>query len=86
MEYICETNNKDIIQIQVRQTSNNLVTRLVEVRKSMNMTQQDIADKTGMERANIARIESKKYTPTIDVLVRYAACLGMDIDFVLKEK
>ena len=59
---------------------------LVELRKQKHMTQQDIADATGMQRANVARIEGKRYTPTIDVLMRYAKCLGMEIKVSLKEK
>ena len=63
-----------------------VVDMLVDLRKQKHMTQQDIADVTGMQRANIARIECKRYTPTIDVLMRYAKCLGMEIAVSLKEK
>ncbi|MBO5260239.1 MAG: helix-turn-helix transcriptional regulator [Agathobacter sp.] len=63
-----------------------VVDYLIELRKEEQMTQQDIADATGMKRANVARIESKKYTPTLDVIRRYAECLGLEVEVSLKKK
>ena len=75
-----------LVEVQSRNLSDRLVTELVYLRKSKKLTQQDIADMTGMQRANVARIEGKRYTPTIEVLLKYASCLGMELDFILKEK
>lgn len=75
-----------LVEIQTRQPGSRLVTMLVYLRKSKHMTQQDIADMTGMQKASVDRIEGKRYTPTIEMLLKYMACLGMKIDFLLKER
>lgn len=75
-----------LVEVQSKNVSDRLVTELVYLRKSKKLTQQDIADRTGMQRANVARIEGKRYTPTIEVLLKYASSLGMELDFILKEK
>ena len=50
------------------------------------MTQQDIADATGIQRANIARIEGKKHAVTLESLVKYANCLNMELRLELRER
>ena len=60
-----------------------IVDMLVAERKAQNKTQQEIADFTGIKRANIARIEGKKHSTSIDVLEKYAECLGKRLDVKL---
>lgn len=57
-----------------------------ELRRDKGMTQQQIADITGIKRTNIVRIESGKYVPTIEVLVKLAAALDMDLEIRLVKK
>lgn len=57
-----------------------------ELRRDKGMTQQQIADITGIKRTNIVRIESGKYVPTIEVLVKLAAVLDMDLEIRLVKK
>ena len=49
-----------------------------------NMTQKELAEKTGIRQSNISRIENGSASPTIDTLARIAAGLGkqLKIDFV----
>lgn len=56
--------------------------RIKELREQQGMTQQDLADKTGLQRSNIARIESGKYSTGQDILSKIAAALGKKLDFV----
>ena len=44
------------------------------------MSQQDIAEATGMAAPNIARLESCKRIPTMQVLAKYADAVGMEIN------
>ena len=46
-------------------------------RKEMNLTQADLAKKTGINRVTIGRIENKEYTPSIEQLQR----IGEALDF-----
>ena len=56
--------------------------RIAELRKEQGMTQAELADKSGMLRPHIARVESGRYGITLDVLARIAAALGKTIDLV----
>lgn len=56
--------------------------RIAELRKASGMTQQQLADKCGILRPNIARIETGRYGMTVDVLSRIAEALGKRIELV----
>lgn len=75
-------------QILVEQTSkritDDIVNQLVAYRKYIHMTQQDVADMTGMKRANIARIEGKRSEASLDSLVRYAKSLNLRVKLSLE--
>lgn len=85
MNYIIKTDEIDF-EIEVKKVSDNIVDRLVSYRKQLHMTQQDIADATGIQRANIARIEGKKHAVTLESLVKYANCLNMELYMDIREK
>jgi len=53
--------------------------RLAELRESAGMTQQQVADITGILRPHVARAEAGKYNISIDVLGRIADALGCRI-------
>jgi len=63
-----------------------LMKEFVQLRKSKKMTQQALADKTGIARPNIARMENGTYNPTVDMMVRMADGLGMTIEINWVEK
>ena len=61
-----------------------VIRAIVDARTSQNMTQKELAEKTGIRQSNISRIENGSASPTIDTLARIAAGLGkqLKIDFV----
>lgn len=83
--YIVQDNNEIYIDIDVYKKSftDSIVSELIAERKRLGLTQQDIADRSGMKAPNVTRIESKKYSPSLDVLMRYARAVGKDIQFNL---
>ena len=76
-----EKNHTLLIEIEKKTFAKSIVRALVEERKRRGLTQQDIADMTGMKAPNVTRIESCKFTPTLDVLERYAQALGKKLHF-----
>lgn len=56
--------------------------RIAELRKEQGLSQTELADKCGMQRPHIARVESGRYGITLDVLARIASALGKTIDLV----
>ena len=59
--------------------------RIADLRKQHGMTQQALADKTGLFRAHISRIERGRYSVGFDTLQQIAEALGYYIDFVRRE-
>ena len=57
---------------------------VIAARLACNMTQKELAEKSGIRQSNISRIENGSASPTIDTLARIAAGLGkqLKIDFV----
>ena len=56
--------------------------RIAELRTSQGMTQQDVADKTGLLRQHISRIEAGKYSVGFDTLQLIAEQFDMKVDIV----
>jgi len=57
--------------------------RIGDLRKAKGMTQQDIADMTGLQRNHISRIESGKYSVGFDTLQSIAEAIGGTIDIIV---
>lgn len=56
--------------------------RIADLRKQHGLTQQDLANKTGMQRNHISRIESGKYSVGFDTLQLIAEQFDMKVDIV----
>lgn len=55
-------------------------------RKDKGLTQQQVADISGIKRPNIARLEGGKHSPTVDMLARVANSMGMMLEIHLVDK
>lgn len=56
--------------------------RIKILREESDLTQEQLAEKTGLKRENIARIESGKLSTGQDILTKIAAALGKKLDIV----
>lgn len=63
-----------------------VVRAIIEARKDQHITQQELADRTGIDRADISKLENGNANPSLKLLKRLAAGLGMNIkiDFIPK--
>lgn len=61
-----------------------LARALVEARIAANMTQAELAAKSGIRQSNISRIESGACTPTIATLRALADGLGMELSIAFR--
>ena len=61
-----------------------LVLLLKEITESKGITQQKIADQTGLLQSNISRFFRAKYTPRIDVFLKIAKAVS--VNFILEDK
>ena len=69
------------IQKNTHEMASQTIRELVEERHRQNLTQQEIADRTGIIPSNLARLESGARIPTLVVLEKYAEALGKHIEF-----
>jgi len=85
-EYIINDEEQEFhIEVETKAFANQIVKSLIAERKRQGLTQQEIADITGMKAPNVTRIESCKFTPTLEVLMRYAKAVGKEICFTVED-
>lgn len=65
-----------------------VIRAVVEARTSQNMTQKDLAERTGINQADISKIENGTRNPSVNLLKRLADGMGMalKIELVPKQK
>lgn len=78
-EWINLVANRIFDEIEERQR---IGQRIADLRKEKGLTQQDIADRTGIQRNHISRIEAGKYSVGFDTLQSIAEALGGRIDII----
>ena len=66
----------------------NIIKALIDARKSCNLTQKELAERTGIDQSDISKIETGNANPALSTLKRLAA--GMDmvlkLEFIPKYK
>lgn len=87
MDLIYSSNNEEIVitveQQNVRQA---VIDQYIRCRKVQGLTQAELARRAGIPRTNITRFESGSYNPSLEMMVRLAAALGMSLQVSLEEK
>ena len=87
MDYLIQKDGITIrIEEQRKRVGTDIVTQYVALRKEKGFTQEDISKATGIARPNIARIESGKNNPTLEVLTKLAGALDMELEIRFTEK
>ena len=56
-----------------------VISQIIEARKELNMTQEELAKRIGTQKSNISRLESGNYNPTLDFLIKVAQGLGKEL-------
>jgi len=62
--------------------------RLRELRKAMNMTQEELSKKVGVSRQSIIAIESGKYNPSLELAYHISKVFDLKIEevFIFEEE
>ena len=65
-----------------------VIRAIVDARKSQNLTQKELAERTGINQADISKIENGTRNPSLNLLKRLADGMGMalKIEFVPKQR
>lgn len=65
-----------------------VIRAMVDARISQNLTQKQLSDRTGIDQADISKLENGTRNPTLNLLKRLADGMGMTlkIEFIPKSK
>lgn len=87
MDYIyTSAEQKILIEVEQKSIRQSVIEQYIRYRKIQGMTQAKLAKRAGIPRTNITRFESGNYNPSLEMLVRIAAALGMTLQVQLMGK
>lgn len=87
MDYVYMNGDEPIlIEAVQKEAKASIVEQYVRHRKEKKLTQEEVARRSGVSRPNIARFESGRYNPSLEMMVRMAAALDMRVRISLEEK
>ena len=87
MDYIFDLDGTEIlIEVQQKDVRNHVIEQYVKCRKEKKMTQEQLAQRTGISRPNISRFESGNYNPSLEMMVRIAEALEMNLNIKLESR
>lgn len=87
MDYIyTSAEQKILIEVEQKSIRQSVIEQYIRCRKIQGMTQAKLAKRAGIPRTNITRFESGNYNPSLEMLVRIAAALGMTLQVQLMAK
>ena len=61
------------------------IEQIIKARKEQNITQAELAKRVSTQKSNISRLESGKYNPSLDFLIKVAESLGKKLSINLKD-
>lgn len=61
-----------------------LISQIIDARKSMKITQEELAKRAGTRKSNISRLESGSYNPSLDFLIKIARSLGKEVHIEIR--
>ena len=65
-----------------QQTRERIGKRIAALRKLAGMSQEQLAERAGLQRTHISRIEAGKYAVTLETIQAIAEALGMTVDII----
>jgi len=69
--------NKEVAkEFKILKPRYQLISEIIELRRKKGLTQKDLAEKIGTKQTAIARIESGRINPTVNLLERIAMALN----------
>ena len=61
-----------------------VIRELKRIRLQEELTQEELAERMGTQKSNISRLESGRYNPSLDFLIRTFECLGKTVSLLVK--
>lgn len=85
-DYMVKSNDKDIlVEVDRKNAHKEIIKKFVECRKEQRITQMELARRTGISQPNITRFESGRYNPSLDMMLRIAEALDVQLSIKLNK-
>jgi len=81
-------NPEFVKEYETVQPEMDVIRAIIEARTSQNLTQKQLAERTGINQADISKLENGTRNPSLNLLKRLADGMGMvlKIEFIPKQK
>ncbi|MFI3237444.1 MAG: helix-turn-helix transcriptional regulator [Lachnospiraceae bacterium] len=87
VDYIyCLEENKILIETIQKKSRLEIIQKYRECRIEQGITQVELSKRTGISQPNITRFESGAYNPSLEMMVKIATALGMELQMGLAYK
>ncbi len=70
--------------VEAKTAREDVAAQVLRARKEAHLTQQNLADLAGTQKSNISRMESGRYNPSLDFLVKVATSMGKELSVKLQ--
>lgn len=85
-DYMVKSIDKDIlVEVDRKNAHKEIIKKFVECRKEQRITQMELARRTGISQPNITRFESGRYNPSLDMMLRIAEALDVQLSIKLNK-
>ncbi len=75
-----------MVEIEQKRLKEDIAKQYIAARKELKMTQEGVANASGIKRPNITRFERGDYNPTVDLLIKLAESLNKKLEIRLVDK
>ena len=86
-DYMVNSNGKEVlVEVERKNINKEIIKEFVKCRKDQKITQMELARRTGISQPNITRFESGRYNPSLDMMLRIAEALDVQMSIQLNKK
>jgi DNA-binding phage protein len=83
---LSEDEQREVEEYDAYLTSSLQISKILLVtRKSLNLTQQQLAEKLGLDQSEVSRLEGPDCNPTLKTLSKVAVALGLEIQMTPRQ-
>lgn len=75
---------KDELPEKNQRAREEVARQMKNIRKNCRLTQQDVAERAQTQKSNISRMESGRYNPTLDFMVKVAGSMGKEVHIFIE--
>lgn len=70
---------QSVAELHALQVKYRMLNQIIQARRALHLTQEDLAKKAGLGQAEVSKIERGRKSPTLDTYSRLVAALGLEV-------